>query len=210
MLQIALSIFILLTATLDIAADLRGKRRWVYLLKPLTMVWVILLALLAARKATSAYGVLILIGLFFSLTGDVLLMLPRDRFLWGLAAFLLAHLAYIAAFLVEVPAMGPPLLVLPFAAILAVMMRLLWGHLGGMKIPVSLYALIILTMAWRAWVRWGISDGKGALLAALGAVLFVASDALLAYNRFAKPLRVAPLWVMSTYYAAQWLIALSV
>ncbi|MBC7254892.1 MAG: lysoplasmalogenase [Chloroflexi bacterium] len=209
-LPISLSILILLTGALDIVADLRGRRRWVYLLKPLTMVWALLLALAGAIKAPGGYGVLILVGLAFSLVGDVFLMLERDRFLAGLAAFLAAHIVYIVAFVREAPMWGPIYTVLPFAFVLIGMLQILWPHTGTMRLPVGLYALVITTMAWRAWARWATLGSTGALLAAIGAVLFVASDSFLAYNRFVRPLPKAPAWVLSTYFYAQWLIALSV
>ena len=43
------------------------------------------------------------IAVLLSLAGDVFLMLPSDRFVAGLASFLLAHVAYIAGFLVDPP-----------------------------------------------------------------------------------------------------------
>jgi alkenylglycerophosphocholine/alkenylglycerophosphoethanolamine hydrolase len=49
-----------------------------------------------------------------------------------------------------------------------------------------------------------------ALLALLGATLFVLSDSALAINRFVRPFKAVHAVVLSTYYAAQWLIALSV
>ena len=47
---------------------------------------------------------------------------------------------------------------------------------------------------------------KASLGVAIGAGFFMLSDALLATNRFATPLAMAPLWVLSTYYLAQVLI----
>ena len=48
------------------------------------------------------------------------------------------------------------------------------------------------------------------LLAAIGAVLFLISDGLLAINRFRKEYPYAHVLILSTYYGAQCLIALSV
>jgi uncharacterized membrane protein YhhN len=48
-----------------------------------------------------------------------------------------------------------------------------------------------------------------ALLAGAGAALFVASDALLAWDRFRAPFHASRAAVLSTYFLAQWLIALS-
>ncbi len=208
-LRITLSILILFTGALDIAADLRGRRRWVYLLKPLTMIWVLGLAFAGALRAPGAYGAFILAGLALSLVGDVLLMLPKDRFLGGLAAFLAAHIAYIAAFAQGAPTWGPFYAAVPFVLVLIGVLWLLWPHTGAMRLPVALYAVVIVTMGWRAWVRWGVLGGSGALWAALGAALFIASDSFLAYNRFVRPLPAAPVWVLGTYFTAQWLIALS-
>ena len=83
-------------------------------------------------------------------------------------------------------------------------------HTGKMTIPVIVYAVVILFMLWQALERWGSARSHSALLAAIGAVLFVVSDAILAYNRFVQQFTLARLVNLSTYYLAQWLIALSV
>jgi uncharacterized membrane protein YhhN len=48
------------------------------------------------------------------------------------------------------------------------------------------------------------------VLIAAGALFFLASDTLLAINLFINKLHLQPLWVLSTYYIAQTLFALSV
>ena len=68
---------------------------------------------------------------------------------------------------------------------------------------------VILVMAWQAWERWGHTGQHLALIASLGAVLFVVSDAILALNRFRAQFKAARLLNLTTYFAAQWLIALS-
>src|SRR5512147_2406717 len=83
---------------LHLRAAYRGPRWQVYLFKPLTTTLLFGLAAALPPAHGSAYRLAILVGLVFSLAGDVFLMLPRDRFLAGLASFLAAHLAYIAAF----------------------------------------------------------------------------------------------------------------
>jgi len=192
-----------------IGAELRGKRRVVYLCKPLTMVGMILLAFLPPHGAAPTYRALIVAGLLCSLGGDVLLMLPTDRFLAGLGAFLCAHILYAVAFCVQTTDLGPWYLAIPFILALALVTRLLWSSLGALKPPVLAYEIVILVMAWRAWLAWATLGAGRALLAAAGATLFVASDVMLAYNRFLRPLRGAPIWILGTYFAAQWLLALS-
>ena len=79
-----------------------------------------------------------------------------------------------------------------------------------MKLPVGVYMVVILVMAWQAWERWRQTDQSAALLAFLGAVLFLISDSALAVNRFRGRYKSAQALTLSTYFAAQWLIARSV
>jgi uncharacterized membrane protein YhhN len=182
----------------------------VYLCKPLTTAILLLLAALATSAHGPRYQVAIVVGLACSLVGDVMLMLPRDRFVSGLAAFLLAHLAYLVAFATGVPLMAAPTLMLPLLAIGIVLLRLLWPSLGKLRGPVLGYAVAILLMVWQAWGRNWVAPSEGALLAAAGATLFMLSDAILALNRFRRPWSGAQIAIMTSYVAAQALIALSV
>jgi uncharacterized membrane protein YhhN len=59
-------------------------------------------------------------------------------------------------------------------------------------------------------MRWSQTGQSQALLAFLGAVLFLVSDSALAVNRFRGHYKSAPALILSTYFAAQWLIARSV
>jgi uncharacterized membrane protein YhhN len=148
--------------------------------------------------------------LLFSLAGDIFLMLPGDHFIAGWGAFLLAHLAYIAAFVTDGGPFWSPWLLLAGLVYGVVFLRYLWPYLGRLKAPVVIYMVIILIMVWQAAGRIEQGAGLSAWLAFTGAILFVASDSLLTVNRFAKPFASARLIYMSAYYLAQWLIALSV
>ena len=90
------------------------------------------------------------------------------------------------------------------------MFSILAPYLGKMKWPVVVYMVVILVMAWQAWERWSQTGQSAALLAFLGAVLFVISDSALAVNRFRGRYKSAPALILSTYFAAQWLIVRSV
>ena len=210
-LTILLSVAIVVTAGLHIRAEYRGPRRHVYLFKPLTTSLIILLALLAVPPAEPWYKWLILLGLLFSLAGDIFLMLPQDRFVPGLVSFLVAHLFYIAAFSLRTPV---------WVTNSWSLLLLLYGlGMGGvllpavkpkLKLPVLIYMLVILIMAWRALEQQFQMPGQKSLLALMGALLFVVSDSALALNRFRRPFAAAQLVILSTYYTAQWLIALSI
>lgn len=197
----------LIGAVLTIVADRMKRWQLVYVFKPLTLLLIIGLA---ALGRPTAYKYFILAGLALSLAGDAFMMLRRKRFELGLAAFLLAHLCTIAAFrtgMLPRFALQPLLPLVIFAALL---LRVLLPYLGKMKYPVLLYVTVITAMAALAagrFIQWG---GAKPLCAFAGAALFLASDAVLAYDRFAKPIPRAQVIILGTYFAAQTLIALSV
>lgn len=207
---IGLSAAALLSAVLYLVTVYRGPQRAVYLFKPLTTALILAVAWLAPEPAAQQYKWFVVAGLLFSLVGDVLLLLPAEYFIAGWGAFLLAHLAYIGAF---VSAGGPywsPWLLLAGLAYGLLFLRYLWPHLGRLRMPVVVYVLVIVVMAWQASGRIAQGAGTSGWLAFTGAIFFMASDSILTINRFARPFHSARLIYMSAYYLAQWLIALSV
>ena len=209
MLTAALSLLVTASALLAVRAEYGGTRRRVYIFKPLTLVLIIFIALQTKSGAPGLYKSLVVAGLLFSLAGDVFLMLPRDRFVGGLVSFLVAHVFYIAAFTVEGGRVPPAWAGVLLSVYGGLMLRSLWPRLGRLRGPVVVYVAVILLMAWQAAGRWLGAGPAGSGLAAAGALLFVASDSLLAWNRFKGGFRSAPALVLGTYFAAQWLIALS-
>ncbi len=149
----------------------------------------------------------VLIGLLCSLVGDVALMWPQQGFLPGLVSFLLAHLAYLWAFTRTQPLAAVRWPFVAYAALASAILWLLWpGVPAPLRGPVLAYVLCLAAMAAQAAVLWRSGAERGAVLA-LGGLLFMSSDALLATNKFAGPLPLASLWVLASYWAAQWCIA---
>jgi uncharacterized membrane protein YhhN len=165
----------------------------------------------ADGEGDASYRTLVGVGLVASMGGDLFLLSPR-RFVPGLLCFLLAHLLYIAAFAPGAHVGGAAwAILLPFLAFAALVLRYLWPHLGRFRAPVLVYVGVISTMGWLATLRalrGDVAPPSGPL-ALLGAAFFMASDTILAVDRFARPFRGAQIAVMGTYYAAQVLIALS-
>ncbi len=206
----ALSLLALVAGATAIAADARGARRAHYAAKPLATLALVGVALAAQDVVSPAYRALVAGGLVFSLAGDVFLMLPRDRFLPGLASFLVAHLLYIAAFGSVEGFQRSGLALAPFAAFGGVLMAALLPHAGRLRLPVLLYAVAIGVMGWQALGLWLETGARFAGAACLGAALFSLSDASLAWARFRGRFPHAQAVVLSTYWAGQWLIARSV
>ncbi|MEE1868556.1 lysoplasmalogenase [Pseudomonas auratipiscis] len=144
----------------------------------------------------------ITVGLAFSLLGDVLLAVPGDLFVFGLAAFLFAHLAYLRAYLNEARQMATWALAISLIVGAALLTLLISHGLGELLIPVTVYALAISAMLWRALACGGI--------AALGAIAFVFSDSLIGIDRFVGHFEAAPYLIILAYWLGQWAIAASV
>jgi uncharacterized membrane protein YhhN len=206
MLIIILSLLAVGTAGLAIWGEYKPTRTQVYIFKPLTTSLIILIALLGEA---GIYQWLIVAGLIFCLGGDVFLMLPSRYFTMGLGSFLAGHWFYIAAFTADAGVTYSWWL-LPLLLFGGLIYWLLHPHLGKMRGPVIAYIITILAMAWQALGRWSVEGEPEALWAALGAVSFVISDAVLALNRFRRSFKAARIIVLTTYWLAQWLIALSV
>jgi len=208
--QISLSVAAAATAVLHVRAEFRGPRWCVYLCKPLTTSLIIALAWFTPNPAVDGYRELVLVGLVFSLAGDVFLMLPGNRFRAGLASFLVAHLLYIAAFSKAVGFGFAPWTAVPVAVIAGGLLRSLWPHLDGERAPVIAYVVVIATMGWQALSQWVGVETAWAAYALVGAASFMLSDATLAIDRFRGAFGGAPALILGSYYAAQWSIALSI
>lgn len=184
--------------------------------KPLATL-LIVLAAAAARPLSPRYRRWIVSGLGFSLLGDVLLMLPHDLFVPGLVAFLFAHLCYLVALADDTRLAAHPLSWLACLGVGALNLWLLWLSLmPALRPAVVVYVLVLAAMAGqavgRAWhhARLRSRLRRPAWRAAAGALLFMLSDSLLAWDRFHAALPLASLWILASYYAAQWLLARSV
>jgi sterol desaturase/sphingolipid hydroxylase (fatty acid hydroxylase superfamily)/uncharacterized membrane protein YhhN len=159
------------------------------------------------RRGTPA---LLAVALAASLAGDVALMF-EGGFLPGLVAFLLAHLAYVVLFARGVGPLPNRAALVVCAAFGLAMAWVLWPHVpGALRWPVVAYVAVICTMGAQAIGRAVVLRDPAAMAVAAGAVLFMASDTQLALNRFVAPLPVSPLGILSTYFAAQLLIARNV
>jgi uncharacterized membrane protein YhhN len=171
---------------------------------------VLIIAMATVRLEQAGWsGWLIVCGLFFSLIGDICLMLPRERFVGGLSAFLLAHLCYIAAFAMVGKlswiSLATAVLLLGVALFAFRFLRPGAKREGGNRLvmAVGFYIGVIILMVVMA-VR------HGSLLLVVGAVAFAASDAILAWDRFVRKFRMAEMALMALYFLAQTLFALEV
>ena len=188
-------------AVADWVAVARRSKPLEYAAKPLALVGLIGVALTIVPEDESMRTWFV-VALVLSLAGDVFLMLPRDLFVAGLASFLLGHVAYVVGF---GPAQAWPWILgvaVVGAAVGTPIIRALRrdGH-GELLGPVLAYMAVISLM-----VACAIGEGDPRAIA--GAALFMASDSLIAWNRFVRPLAWAPVTIMVTYHLGQALLVL--
>lgn len=172
-----------------------------YLCKPATLAALFAVAvLLRPGVGLSSRRDWFVAALALSLLGDVLLMVPGDRFVAGLTAFLVAHLCYIAGFFVPPPsAPGLAIAGVVVVVLAAPVARRVLGGLRrhrGLRVPVAAYIIVICVMVAAALA-------SGIPLAGSGALLFAVSDGMIAWDRFVQPLWAAPVAIMVTYHLGQ-------
>lgn len=210
--------FVLLLLNHIWAGHFRDLYEWWYLLsKPALMVSIVVYFLWQCHNFPHQMRNWLVVGFVFSLAGDVLLMFQEKElfFLLGLASFMLAHVAYILAFRLwvydnhEVPLLKRhPWMAFALMLYGVGFFQLIEGGLGAMKIAVIAYMAVILLMALMALNRHRKVSRRGFALILLGALAFLLSDSILAYNKFQEPIPFGGIWIMTTYAFAQWAIML--
>jgi uncharacterized membrane protein YhhN len=207
---------LLAVAAVSLAALLWfGERRGVaqvqWPLKTLTSACFLAVASLMGPR--SAYDGWIFAGLVLSFMGDLALVSRERRgFLAGLAAFLLAHVAYTVAFAGATGPVSPPWLALGVILATSVAVYLHFRpRLGPMHGPVVAYIGVITVMLGAAWVLAASRQDAFSLQVAVGATLFYLSDIAVARRRFTPGAGFGTRAVgLPVYYAAQFLFALSI
>jgi uncharacterized membrane protein YhhN len=168
--------------------------------------------ILNTRPDFRRMDIIILAGLFFSWAGDIFLELPNSdvMFVPGLASFLLAQVMYLTVFFSTEGAntitLRRPFLLLPVIVYGVVLIGYLYKNLGDMRLPVIIYAFVILTMLSSALDRYHKVNRISYIMVLTGAVMFVLSDSMIAINRFSVAIPSARILIMSTYVVAQYLI----
>jgi uncharacterized membrane protein YhhN len=152
-------------------------------------------------------------GLFFSWAGDVILEFSKRNgsfFIYGLVCFLLTHIIYSIAFF-SIPRKhfikgNRIYLLIPVLTYGVVLVSFLYSDLSEMRLPVILYSIVILTMLTGVInLKESVNRGSYNLILG-GAILFVLSDSIIAFDKFSQHFESSDILIMSTYILAQYLI----
>lgn len=178
-----------------------GQRQVVEWFTKPAVTTLILLAAVALDPQHEAMRWLFVAGFALCLVGDVLLMLPKEQFVGGLAAFLLGHLAFVAGFVaggLGDTATGVAMALATVFVLVVAGRCILAGARRtdpALGPPVGAYLVVISSMAVVSGFHgdgWGIA----------GAGAFLLSDSLLGWNKFVAPIRHGGVAIMVTYHLA--------
>lgn len=197
----------------DLTAVYLGEESFRQFTKPFLMPFLVLFFITKTATVKTDLKKLIVGALVFSWLGDVLLMFEAKNenfFIFGLVAFLMAHIFYILFF--EKIILAETLkkrywIFLPVMIYYVILISVLSPTLEDMKWPVRVYGIVISYMLIKALQTGCLKDKRTIVCFISGASLFVISDTLLALNKFYQPFAYAGIFIMLTYGIAQLLIA---
>jgi uncharacterized membrane protein YhhN len=207
-LWIAVGICVLATAGL-MAAEYVDNKLAKAISKPIASTAFIAVAVLNGAM-DSAYGQAVVVALVFSWFGDIfLLSKERKMFLGGLVAFLIGHVGFGVAFLLNgVEWLWVGISIVPLLGIFMLIRRWLLPQVEGkMKTPVMAYMVVITVMVALAAGVVGLTDEPLYLVAA---TMFFVSDLAVARDRFVAPGFQNRAWGLPLYYGAQILFGFTV
>ena len=170
------------------------------------------------KNAREKRNVLILLSILFAWFGDLTMMfLPvcPSMLIPGLLSFLITHIMYVFIFSAgSLRDMLKPVKLLPSLLFLAYGIFLYSTIYNspkletGMRIPVLIYTLAIVSGIIASVSRYGKVNTKSFVLVFAGVLLFLVSDSCLAINRFAHPFFWHYLPTMAPYFTGQFLIVI--
>ena len=208
-----LRIFILLSIAY-LSAIIFNATTVLFYLKPALLLPLIVAAFISKNFQNK---IILAVALVFSWIGDTLLLfvfINAIYFMLGLVAFLIAHIFYIILFTKELKKANRKIelrksVLLLIVIYLIALLLILVPHLGGLTIPVIIYAIVISTMLYMACVLSAHWPKPASILLLTGAISFILSDSILAFNKFYQPLPMPGFLIMITYLYAQWALAAS-
>ena len=201
-------ILLIISASAAIICSYLNYFRIFLWLKPLTTILIIISAFQIGKPEKSLYTKAIISGLVFCLLGDVLL-LNDQFFIYGLISFLIAHLIFTYSF-IKIGGFSSNYIHAVVLLIIGILYyAFLYKSLGQLAIPVLLYLLVILLMCWQGLSFECKSSEVHGRFVHVAVILFVISDATLAYNKFIVSSDSSPLLILGTYWTSLFMLALS-
>lgn len=204
--QSTINLVSLMLALAAMCTEYLGYGMAYVILKPLTTISILSLLFFIPKGLSTNFTKIILVALAFCLLGDILL-LDSGYFVFGLVAFLLAHILFIVAFIKHKGFWFHWASFIVLFLIGGAIFFWLKPDLGDFMVPVLFYVLVITTMAWQGIGLYLRDKTKAYAWIALAVLFFMLSDTLLAINKFKAPFDNASVLILVTYWLSIGLIA---
>ena len=203
------SILFLLVAIIDVYAVFTQNKSLEIIFKPLLMTTLAIVYLVSVKKP----NFWLMSALFFSFWGDVFLLDKANYFVFGLASFLIAHIMYIkmtSKYVQKWTYLKLLKSAIPFVVLFVGLLSLIYNNLGEMLLPVIVYGVAISIFGAFALLNYAQEKSTANTWLLLGAILFIASDSLIALNNFYTPKRLFDIAIIVLYIVSQYLIVKAV
>ena len=178
------------------------------LTKPLLMPLLVVYYLVVIKQPKP----IVILALFFSFLGDVLLVFEKAFFMYGLISFLIAHVLYITlvnSYKTKINKTNVIIVLIVFVMFILSLLYTIHHHAGAMILPIVIYAVTISIFGILSVLNFISSKTQANLYMLLGASIFIVSDSLIAINKFYSAHSILNIFIMMTYCLAQYLIILS-
>ena len=175
------------------------------IIKPLIILSLITLYYITASERNNWY----ILALFFSFLGDVFLLDKNGYFLLGIGSFLITQILFIKIIISQLRKVANHQIfisTLPFVVYFTVLIFIIKDNLNELLIPVVIYGITISVFGMVSLLYYLVNKTKKSQLLLVGAILFIASDSMIALNKFHEPKIMYPVVIMITYILAQYLI----
>lgn len=201
-------IFFVIASLVNLFAVQTQDMQLIQYSKPLLMPLLLVMLYSESRGNVTLLTLLMALALIFSWGGDVALMFGDQYFLLGVGCFFLAQISYLFLFskAVNQTVQFRWYYLIPFLAYGYTFFARLIPASDNLAIPLVVYGISLLAMAYMALLRKNATVAKSFTWVFVGALLFVISDSILAYNKFIEAFASGGLWIMITYLIAQFMI----
>jgi uncharacterized membrane protein YhhN len=207
-------VLFLLASVIELITQLYPQGEIHHYVKPMLMIFLGLYYFSSVNS--EGRSVVILLAILFSFLGDSFLLYGSKElyFMLGLGSFLVAHVFYIFSFRQsraegsddQLQTVRKARMAFPVILAATGLVIVLYPRLGALRLPVVLYAGVLMFMVLNALFRYERTSSQSFWMVSAGAVLFMISDSVLAINKFLEPVSNAGFAIMLTYLSAQYLI----
>ena len=173
--------------------------------KPLIILTLIVLYYFSTEQRNNWY----LLALFFSFLGDVFLLDKNGYFLLGIGSFLITQILFIKLIISQLRKVRVHHIIitlLPFVVYFTVLISTIKENLTEFLIPIVIYGITISFFGMVSLLNYFINRSKRSAVLLIGALLFIASDSMIALNKFHEPRIIYSVAIMITYIFAQYFI----